>query len=151
MLHQGGTLVCIQESVRPASVEGLLTVLLQRRSDGIPCNGWSAFVSCDFNRLPSSFQTWWEQTRSLQQKEKRKCFDSLFMLIAWLIWKGHNRRLFDRRSHSVMEVLDCIKSEIHQWIQASAVRLGCLRVCCCLRVCLDHFAFCIFAFLKENF
>ena len=46
--------------------------------------------------------------RKLQQKERRG-FDMLFTLIAWLIWKEHNGRLFDRKSHSVIEVFELIK------------------------------------------
>ena len=49
--------------------------------------------------------------RKLQQKERRG-FDMLFTLIAWLIWKEHNGRLFDRKSHSVIEVFELIKQVI---------------------------------------
>ena len=67
--------------------------------------------TCTFRHSHQTLQDWWELMRKLQQKERRG-FDVLFTLIAWLIWKEHNGRPFDRKSHSVIEVFELIKQVI---------------------------------------
>ncbi|KAG2538450.1 hypothetical protein PVAP13_9NG381214 [Panicum virgatum] len=39
---------------------------------------------------------WWNASRKKLQKAERKCFDSLVILISWLLWNERNRCIFDK-------------------------------------------------------
>lgn len=45
--------------------------------------------------LDDSLPDWWTRSRKKLQKADRKCFDSLIILTAWMIWNERNRRTFD--------------------------------------------------------
>ncbi|KAG2655420.1 hypothetical protein PVAP13_1KG010501, partial [Panicum virgatum] len=57
------------------------------------------------------FTDWWLTSRKKFGKVERKCFDSLVILIFWIIWKERNRRTFDHTSRSVNEVVSLIFEE----------------------------------------
>ncbi|PUZ57515.1 hypothetical protein GQ55_5G438400 [Panicum hallii var. hallii] len=85
---------------------------------------WDALITldctCSFASQQLTLQDWWSHGRRLQAKERRKGFDTLFMLIIWLLWKERNARLFDQRSSSADQLLQLIKLEIRIWVEAGA-------------------------------
>ncbi len=58
---------------------------------------------------------WWIATRRRFQNTYRMDFDSLFMLICWLIWKERNTRIFQHIAKSVDRLADDINEEIAIW------------------------------------
>uniref|UniRef100_A0A0E0F3E5 Disease resistance N-terminal domain-containing protein n=1 Tax=Oryza meridionalis TaxID=40149 RepID=A0A0E0F3E5_9ORYZ len=58
---------------------------------------------------------WWIATRRRFQNTYRTDFDSLFMLIYWLIWKERNTRIFQHIAKSVDRLADDINEEIAIW------------------------------------
>ncbi|RLM77919.1 hypothetical protein C2845_PM12G17180 [Panicum miliaceum] len=86
-------------------------------------------MDCNSSFSPSqqTLHEWWAHCRLLQVKERGKGFDTLFMLIAWLLWKEPNARLFDRRLSTPDQLLETIKTEVKVWVEARAKRLGCLK------------------------
>jgi hypothetical protein len=85
---------------------------------------WDALITldctCSFASQQLTLQDWWSHGRCLQAKERRKGFDTLFMLIIWLLLKERNARLFDQRSSSADQLLQLIKLEIRIWVEAGA-------------------------------
>ena len=65
-----------------------------------------------------SLADWWQGARKQILKEERKCFDTLVLLICWLIWKERNGRIFDRKMRSVDEMLSWVVDESVCWCQA---------------------------------
>jgi hypothetical protein len=59
-----------------------------------------------------------------QAPRRRKGAASLFMLVAWHIWKERNARVFERRAAATSVMFDRIKSETELWIAAGARKLG---------------------------
>ena len=45
-------------------------------------------------------------------------FDSLVLLISWIIWKERNRRTFDRLVRTTTQVLDIIREEADACVAA---------------------------------
>ncbi|BAT16930.1 Os12g0428401 [Oryza sativa Japonica Group] len=58
---------------------------------------------------------WWIATRRRFQNTYRTDFDSLLMLICWLIWKERNTRIFQHIAKSVDRLADDINEEIAIW------------------------------------
>lgn len=54
---------------------------------------------------------WWIQQRSRLDRASRPLFDSLMLLIAWVIWKERNGRVFGRSACSVAQVRRAAISE----------------------------------------
>jgi hypothetical protein len=48
----------------------------------------------------------------------RRSFDSLVLLVSWILWKERNHRTFDRKSRSTTELLQAIFEEADAWIVA---------------------------------
>jgi len=51
-------------------------------------------------------------------KPCRRGFDTFVVLICWLLWKERNDRTFDRRVHTIHEVVTRVTDEIVAWLQA---------------------------------
>ena len=59
------------------------------------------------------FAAWWVEARKRIHKEGRKCFDSLVVLVRWLIiWKECNVRTFDRRVSRIEALLCRVADEL---------------------------------------
>ena len=39
---------------------------------------------------------WWIDARKRIQKDDGQCFDSVVILVSWMLWKERNNRTFDR-------------------------------------------------------
>jgi hypothetical protein len=52
---------------------------------------------------------WWNQLVMSQRSRRRKGTSSLFMVVAWYIWKEHNARVFDHRMATTPVILDRIR------------------------------------------
>ena len=61
---------------------------------------------------------WWAHARKLIPKVWRRGFDSLVVVICWLLWKERNDRTFDRRSRTVQDIVGRVFDEIMAWSQA---------------------------------
>ena len=53
-------------------------------------------------------------------KEKRKGFNSLVILGAWVLWDQQNNILFNNSSPSVQHLLQVVDNEVHLWSLTSA-------------------------------
>jgi len=60
---------------------------------------------------------WWTAARKRIPRDARKGFDSLVVLVSWLLWKERNNRTFDRRARSAREFQAAVGNEIVMWIQ----------------------------------
>ena len=69
-------------------------------------------------RLPLSLADWWNTERKSIPKDGRTCFDSLIVLICWLLWKERNDRTFDRRVGTIQDVLTKVADELGVWYEA---------------------------------
>jgi len=78
----------------------------------------------------TNFTDWWLTSRKNFDKVERKSFDSLVILIFWIIWKKRNRRTFDHTSRSVIEVVNLIFEEALSWLQAGFRSLEPFLLCC---------------------
>ena len=64
------------------------------------------------------FTTWWTKARKQIPKTYRRGFDSLVVLVCWLIWKERNHRTFDHRTRTIEEVVYLLIEEITAWSRA---------------------------------
>jgi hypothetical protein len=61
---------------------------------------------------------WWLRQRDRLTSEGRPTFDTLFMLVAWTLWKERNNRAFHRASASLQQIVDAARREADDWIEA---------------------------------
>jgi len=83
---------------------------------------------CNLQQLtpqPTSpdFFDWWCHSRKRIAKELRKGFDSLVVLVGWLLWKERNQRVFQRNSMTVRDLLSLILEEAKIWTYAGHTQL----------------------------
>ena len=66
---------------------------------------------------------WWLLSSKQLRKELRKPFDSLVILVAWILWKERNQRIFQKVKLSVRDtdLSTLIMDEIKVWVQAGIV------------------------------
>ncbi|GJM90353.1 hypothetical protein PR202_ga06625 [Eleusine coracana subsp. coracana] len=75
------------------------------------------------NDTLGTFDTWTAMRTGLP-KQAKKAMDSLFMLVAWHLWKERNSRTFNGKAASVAEISDRIMDEARAWVAAGAKNLG---------------------------
>ena len=68
--------------------------------------------------VPTDFLTTWWKARKQIPKTYRRGFDSLVVLVCWLIWKERNHRTFDHRTRMIEEVVYLVIEEITAWSRA---------------------------------
>ena len=61
---------------------------------------------------------WWQSTRSSIPKRFRRSFDSLVLLVSWMVWKERNRRTFDSITKTPSQLVALILEEADAWIAA---------------------------------
>jgi hypothetical protein len=55
--------------------------------------------------------SWWMSSRVALPQALRRSFDSLVLLVSWILWTERNHRTFDRKSRSTAELLQAIFGE----------------------------------------
>jgi hypothetical protein len=68
-------------------------------------------------------QDWWSRAEKRVQKQHKKGFNSLVILVAWCIWKHSNACIFYGTPPSVPTCLQLIKEEAAIWCKAGAAGL----------------------------
>jgi len=68
---------------------------------------------------------WWETWRALWLASFARGADSMFVLIAWEIWKERNARCFRGVATQIPAIKATIKLQAELWVQAGAKHLGC--------------------------
>lgn len=61
---------------------------------------------------------WWLSQRRRLDRSARPAFDSLILLIAWMLWKERNDRTFQRTFRSVQEIVVMVVREAKDWVRA---------------------------------
>ena len=67
-----------------------------------------------------SLVDWWESTLLLIPKEKRRDFNGMVIYTMWNLWKERNRRIFDNKSSTAIQVAERTKEDIEQYRRAFA-------------------------------
>jgi hypothetical protein len=73
------------------------------------------------------FNDWWRTSALRVQGQQRKCFNSLVVLGAWVIWKYRNLCVFNGRAPSVPTALQMAREEALLWTVAGAKGLSLLQ------------------------
>jgi hypothetical protein len=66
----------------------------------------------------SSLADRWQTTRLSIPKHLRRSFDSVVLLVSWMVWKERNRHTFDMITKSPAELVVLILEEADAWIAA---------------------------------
>jgi hypothetical protein len=66
----------------------------------------------------SSLADRWQTTRLSIPKHLRHSFDSVVLLVSWMVWKERNRRTFDMITKLLAELVVLILEEADAWIAA---------------------------------
>ncbi|KAL6882069.1 hypothetical protein ACP4OV_011541 [Aristida adscensionis] len=69
-----------------------------------------------------SLAGWWGMARKTVQKSGRGLFDSLVVLVAWLLWKERNSRVFRRVGSAPSRLADSCLQEGAAWSSAGFIR-----------------------------
>ena len=85
--------------------------------------GWES-VSPSAHEL--GMVAWWTVARKSIHKDNRQCFDSVVILVSWMLWKERNNRMFERATRSALAMLAWVVDEILFWLQAG---FRCLEYC----------------------
>ena len=73
-----------------------------------------------------NFAEWWRKASKRTPKDKRKGFNSLVVMCAWLIWKHRNACVFEGASPNMNDLLRAFSDEHHLWCLAGARKLDAL-------------------------
>ena len=63
----------------------------------------------------SDFVLWWLQSRKQLRKQMRKPFDSLVILVTWILWKERNQRIFQKVALPITDLINLISDEMSVW------------------------------------
>jgi hypothetical protein len=73
------------------------------------------------------FNEWWRTSNLRVHGQHRKCFNSLVMLGAWVIWKHRNLCVFNGLTSSVPTAFQMAREEALLWTMAGAKGLSLLQ------------------------
>jgi hypothetical protein len=65
---------------------------------------------------------WWRQVRQLFQPSYRPAFDTLCMLVCWMLWKERNLRIFEHKDCTAAQVYRAIRDEVLIWREAGVFK-----------------------------
>ena len=69
-----------------------------------------------------NLKEWWVHARNTVVGKIRNRFDSLVMMVVWMIWRERNKRVFDKIAKSTSVLIELMKQEAKQWATASVGR-----------------------------
>jgi hypothetical protein len=82
--------------------------------------GWDPLVPAP----GSSLAAWWMDSRSLLPANLRRSFDSVLLLVSWVLWKEHNAQVFDNRRCSAQQAMRALLEEADNWISAGFMAIA---------------------------
>lgn len=67
-----------------------------------------------------TFAKWWRKASKRTPKDKRKGFNSVVVLGAWMLWKHRNAGVFEHSNPNIHSLVHMFKEEAHLWSLAGA-------------------------------
>ena len=108
---------CILCNQEPEHIDHLLLQCSFSRDIWFGVLSWFGWGEVTPGSQAVNFAVWWTGARKRFPRSSRKGFDSLVVLVSWLLWKERNNRTFDRRARSAREFQAAVGNEIVMWIQ----------------------------------
>ncbi|GJM96245.1 hypothetical protein PR202_ga13064 [Eleusine coracana subsp. coracana] len=72
-------------------------------------------------RRDNNFSNWWPKTsKRIPKEKKRKGYNTLIVLGAWLLWKHQNVAVFENASPNLSLLVKIFEEESHLWFLAGA-------------------------------
>jgi hypothetical protein len=68
----------------------------------------------------NSLADWWESASLSIPREKRRDFNGMAIYTMWNLWKERNRRTFDNKYSTTVQVAERTKEDIEQYRRAFA-------------------------------
>jgi len=121
--HPDHCLLCDQE---PENIQHILTTCVFAREFWFRILAKFDWQVCTPLRDELSFSEWWRTSVKKIQKDKRKGFNTLVILGAWLLWKHRNACVFEGDRPNLNRLLQAFKDEHHLWCLAGARSLSSL-------------------------
>ena len=121
--HPDHCLLCDQE---PENIQHILTTCVFAREFWFRILAKFDWQVCTPLRDELSFSEWWRTSVKKIQKDKRKGFNTLVILGAWLLWKHRNACVFEGDRPNLDRLLQAFKDEHHLWCLAGARSLSSL-------------------------
>lgn len=113
--HPDRCLFCDQE---PEDIQHILTTCVFPRDFWFRILSQFDFQHCAPSRHERSFAEWWRKSLKKVQKVRRKGFNSLITMGAWLLWKHRNACVFEGSSPNLNTLYQAFKVEHHWWCLA---------------------------------
>jgi hypothetical protein len=66
----------------------------------------------------TDFASWWFNTYRGLNKTQKGGFDSIVILVAWVIWKECNNRVFNHTHRDWAQLIQAIVKEVQLWVTA---------------------------------
>ena len=92
--HPDACLTCLQEE---DNVDHVLIQCVFAREVWLGCL-LKAELQIQSPGQVDTLETWWLQARERFRKQDRRKFDTLVILVAWMLWKQRNAQVFGRAS-----------------------------------------------------
>ena len=121
--HPERCLLCDQEA---EDIQHILTTCVFTRDFWFRVLSSFGWQLCVPSRHEFSFSDWWRKSAKKIQKDKRKGFNTLVVLGAWIIWKHQNACVFEGARPSLDNLFQAFKDEHHLWCLAGAWSLNSL-------------------------
>ena len=129
--HPERCLLCDQEA---KDIQHILTTCVFTRDFWFRILSSFGLQLCVPSRHESSFSEWWRRSAKKIQKDKRKGFNTLVILGAWIIWKHRNACVFEDARPSLDNLFQAFKDEYHLWCLAGAWSLNSLSAAQAIRL-----------------
>ncbi|KAL6626269.1 hypothetical protein ACP70R_029995 [Stipagrostis hirtigluma subsp. patula] len=121
--HPNRCLLCDQED---ENIQHLLTTCVFARDFWFHVLAPFGFQRCVPSQSEASFAEWWRRSRKRIPKDKRKGFNTLIVMGAWLLWKHRNACVFDGARPCLSVLLRAFREEYQLWCFAGAKGLTAL-------------------------
>jgi len=63
---------------------------------------------------PTDIRSWWEEVTTKVPRSERRRLNGALIYTFWNVWKERNRRIFDNKIQTVLQVASKIKDDIEQ-------------------------------------